>query len=97
MTAETVNHSPATRRLMAAVSDDMQRILAQTMERHAGVPNGESAIMEGTLFAFCAVAYGLRPEGKTADDVVALLTMQAAKYMTSFAADDVIGPAQGAA
>lgn len=57
-----IEHTPASRQLMEAVSDDMQRILNQTLDGHGGMPDAGSAIMEGTLFAFCAVLYQCRPD-----------------------------------
>ena len=97
MTIETTPHTPETRRLLEAVGNDMQRILVQTMETHGDVPNGESAIMEGTLFALCAVAFDMRPETMSPADLVQMICEQASKYVLNFEAEAAIGPAQGTA
>lgn len=93
----TTPHTPATRQLMEAVSDDMQRILNQTLEGHACTEGSGSAIMEGTLFAFCAVLYQCRPDNLSPAAAAAIVAQQAAKYMASFEAEASIGAAQGTA
>lgn len=93
--ARQVVNTPATRQLMEAVSDDMQRILNQTIDGHAGLEGSGSAIVEGTLFALCAVVYQGRPDGMTGPEVAELLAQQSLKYMTSFDAESLIGAPQG--
>lgn len=97
MTIETTPHTPATRQLMEAVGADMQRILVQTMADHGEVPNGESAIMEGTLFALCAVAFDMRPDTMSPAELAKMICEQASKYVLTFEAEASIGPAQGTA
>ena len=97
MTTETTPHTPETLRLMNAVGKDMQRVLVQTMETHGDVPHGESAIMEGTLFALCVVAFDMRPETMSAADLAQMICEQVSKYVLTFEAEAAIGPAKGTA
>lgn len=95
MTIETKQHTPATRQLMNAVGDDVQRLLRQTLARHCDVDQGENAVMEGFIFGFCAVAFDMRPDHMTGDEVAAMIAQQAARYVAGFQAESLIGRAQG--
>lgn len=93
-----VQHTPETRAISEAVANDAQRIMVNTVAMHErSCPDAGSAVLEGFLFAFCAVVYDTRPPDLTAADVAAMIAEQAAKYMASFDADAVIGAAQGTA
>ena len=98
MTIRKTAHTPQTLALMHEMGDETQQLLGDLMREHAPhVPHAESAIMEGTLFGFCAMAFDLKPADMTADDLTRLITEQVAKYVASFEAENIIGRAQGSA
>lgn len=89
-------HNAKTRAIMSSVCTDTQVMLNAMVAASDPEPYGPSAVMEGALFAFCAVLFQLRrPDDLTPAELADMIGNQAAKYMAAFEAEETIGPAQG--
>lgn len=92
-----IEYPEETKAFMAAIGDHMQKMIVSNMTVNQAVPLAGSAVIEGTLFALCSVAFDVRPEGVTGEEVAAMMGETAARYLALFQAEEVIGRPVGTA